>query len=510
MSTIEATSKWLERTSDWMNPILVKETRQALKSRQFVITFLLLLAAAWTISAFGMLSVGAALEYGAAGRAFFSFYMAILSTAIFVIVPYGAFRSLLTERDQNTYELLSITTLSPRQIVWGKVLSSLVQVLIYYSAIAPFIAFTSLLQGFDLSQVTFVLFMSVLLSLAYSMVALMLGAVARHKYWQALMSLVVLGALVWQQIGMFVLLFSEGLDWLVAFDDPDFWWGLGIMLAVGISYVLLAQEITVSQLTFASGNRSSGIRVIGSAQFFLLWTALFGYHAWEGTLSSMHHREIIAMAIVSAIHLSAIGFIVATETDFLSRRIRRLLPKRPVIRWVTAPFVPGGHRGMLYVVLHLLALWLLAVGAASWTGHLADVSAFTTALCCYVVIYIGLGVALGRWGRLLSSDIRPAHVRVIILLLFAAGQIAPMLPYMMDLTRWHDGSPLFVTNVFETLEEIEQSPRRMMTSFVLLLFGAAVCLLINGRAMLNGVTELSPRPAEAGRRADSGERAKPA
>ena len=36
---------WLSRAGDWLNPILVKETRQALKSRQFVITFLLVLGA---------------------------------------------------------------------------------------------------------------------------------------------------------------------------------------------------------------------------------------------------------------------------------------------------------------------------------------------------------------------------------------------------------------------------------------------------------------------------------
>ena len=38
---------WFERVTDRANPILVKETRQALKSRQFVISFLIVLVGCW-------------------------------------------------------------------------------------------------------------------------------------------------------------------------------------------------------------------------------------------------------------------------------------------------------------------------------------------------------------------------------------------------------------------------------------------------------------------------------
>ena len=51
MLSMQRIDIWCEKWGDWCNPILVKETRQALKSRQFVITFSLLLLAAlsWTI-----------------------------------------------------------------------------------------------------------------------------------------------------------------------------------------------------------------------------------------------------------------------------------------------------------------------------------------------------------------------------------------------------------------------------------------------------------------------------
>ena len=55
MSTLEAETapSWIIRIVDWANPILVKELRQSLKSRQFVVTFMLLVTAAWLVSVFG-------------------------------------------------------------------------------------------------------------------------------------------------------------------------------------------------------------------------------------------------------------------------------------------------------------------------------------------------------------------------------------------------------------------------------------------------------------------------
>ena len=51
------------------------------------------------------------------------------------------------EREDGTYELLSITSLSSRQIVTEKLGSSLIQMLVYYATLAPCIAFTYLFAG---------------------------------------------------------------------------------------------------------------------------------------------------------------------------------------------------------------------------------------------------------------------------------------------------------------------------------------------------------------------------
>ena len=155
MSALNSAIGRLEAVGDHCNAIVVKEVRQALKSRQFVGTFVLLLMVAWGGSIFGVSMSGDSIEYGSSAQGFFILFFLILCVASLIIVPFAAFRSIVEERAENTLELVQITALSPRQIIWGKSLSALVQVLVYFSAITPFIAFTSLLPGFDFVHTAF-------------------------------------------------------------------------------------------------------------------------------------------------------------------------------------------------------------------------------------------------------------------------------------------------------------------------------------------------------------------
>ena len=91
--------------------------------------------------------------------------------------------------------MLSITTLKPRQIVWGKLLSAMVQIFIYYSAITPFMAFAILLKGIDVPTIAVVLAASLFWSLALSMIALTVSTFGSQRYWQVFLTLAVLGGL---------------------------------------------------------------------------------------------------------------------------------------------------------------------------------------------------------------------------------------------------------------------------------------------------------------------------
>src|SRR4051812_16663131 len=144
-----AAERLLIAAGDWLNPILVKETRQAIKSFQFALTFLLVLVCCWLATIAGIVLTGPRIKVAAEGGNLLLWYYTILAFPLSIVVPYAAFRSLAAEREDNTYDLLSITTLKAHQIIAGKLGSAVVQMGVYFSAITPCLAFTYLLRGVD-------------------------------------------------------------------------------------------------------------------------------------------------------------------------------------------------------------------------------------------------------------------------------------------------------------------------------------------------------------------------
>jgi hypothetical protein len=492
---------WTERAGDWFNPILVKEVRQALKSRQFVLTFLLLLVGAWLVSFLSVMWLD--VEFGQAGPRVFWWYYLVLAVAMFVIVPFTAFRSLLAERDDNTLDLLSITTLSPRQVVRGKLLSALVQLFIFYSAVAPFVAFSSMLKGFSAPEVLYVLVLSLLVSVLVCVFALMISTLAKQRIWQMLLAFALLAGLVFLFVNFALVPYNFGTELGIAgmlvgttqeWDDADFWWGNAVGLCVGLSYAVLFGRIAVARLTFESDNRSTAIRIVCFLQFVLVWACLYS--------------EMGAVLVtLSLIHFGFVGLFAATEPEELSRRIRRDLPRNGLLRFLVTPWMPGGGRGYLYVLGCLFTLWWLVIVCIEIGGmgtifesvdavfdHDAtsdgELVQFVTAGCCYVTIYTGIGCLLLRLLLPLSGEIKSSHVRIVTILVALVGIIVPYLIQATISNVFRDYSLLLITVPFDTLSEIHRGREFANVATWILLIAAALVVCANLPALVRGFGEL--------------------
>lgn len=499
----------LERAGDWLNPILIKEARQALKSRQFIITFLLMLIASWLISIFGTMMAGESLEYGSAGRGFFVFYYIVLALAIFAVVPYTAYRSLLSERDQTTLELLSITALTPRQLVWGKLGSSMMQVFIYYSAIAPFIAFTSMLQGFDLAMVAFALSVSLLITLCMTMLALTLAAVPQNKHMQGGTSLIVFGGLVWV-VCIVIFGAAQLLMETIPFDEPGFWVGIGCFVALALSTFFLLTQIATAHLTFESDNRSTGIRIACSAQFVLYWAAVFITKLTLGRPPFSVPEVALIIACWPTGYCLFVGFFASTEPDYVSRRVRRGIPQNGLLRLLAIPYLPGGHRGFVYFLLHITSIPILIflLFDSSWINWRWQnwQTQWLLTLFAYTLIYLGLGSAFGRLLRHLSSEVRPMHVRVLIVMFVLFGLLLPLFPAVFFSKEVEQQLRfLRVTNPFMMLDEMDNFtiyPVETLEKVVVWL-AALLGILLNTPSMLIGAIEVLNPPAHRSSKLDN-------
>ena len=492
---------WVERLVDRLNPIFVKETRQALKSRQFLGAFLLLVLVSWLISLFVGVLGGSHLEYSDAGRTLFAAYFVVLAAAIVIIVPFGAFRSLLSEREDATFEPLIISTIRPRQIVLGKLYSALLQAFLFYSAIAPFMAFTALLQGFDIAHVSVMLTMGLGASLWLSMASLAVSSIVKGRMWQTLVSLAVLAGL----------LTAFGMIWGLAVSIPFWWdysagwlqWTLIAWTLAGLSYLLLLQEVAVANLTFQADNRSTALRVICLGQFVLLWAFLL-VSAWMSGRSSTTavfalDDAIVGVGIVlSIIHWSAAGLFFSTEPDELSQRMIVKLPRSRLLRLLLAPLYPGGSRGLVFVQVNqwiTLALML----AANYEGTLRFNSfSVMVVFSLYAMIYVMLAAAIARFGLAWSTAVQPLHCRVVTLVCIAVSMVFPLILLAFDDYRssW-EFHLIQILNPPLTLQHIERDGSQTATIVtvlsVMMLVGTAFSL----PAMFRGLRQVvSARPVD--------------
>lgn len=515
MSPPDRISRWAEIAGDRLNPILVKETRQALKSKQFMATFAMMLIGGWLVSAFVLLWLNVGYDDRPIGKEIFPWYYTLLALTVILVVPFGAFRSLLSERDLNTYELLSITTLSPRQIIWGKWLSSQVQTFIYFSAVSPFIAFTYLLRGVDFPSIAFVLVASMLLSMLFSLGSLTLSTFAKQRQAQVVLSLMLLG---WLVLGLGYSIFFASwtvIEPWISWGEAEFLWGLAILCSYYVATFVLCLQIARAKLTFESDNRSSGIRLTCSA-IFVLTLSWLGYGALHGMFSGMAgggtiDDELLTVVIVFlAVFWAVVALFAATERDLLSRRNSSRLPGNPLFKFFLVPFLPGGGRGFLFIVAHWAVLSGLAFAAASFntSSGWEPIGFLTFGLGCYIVIFSGLASAVGRWMRKGGHEFRPGHCRALIMVMFAIGWLTPnILTIFRDTSR--AANPYFyITDPVSTLGQLSGGGVLGDGVLLILIAAASVMVLLNTKAMLRGITEVvltppavTPQPTEGERQA---------
>jgi hypothetical protein len=494
--------KWWDRAikfADRLNPILVKETRQALKSRQFVVTFLVVLIACWSASFAVVAIVGPNVYYVASGPQMLYVYGIILAFPLTLIVPFSAFRSLAVEQEDNTYDLLSITTLSASQIIWGKLGSAAVQMLVYLCAISPCIAFTYLLRGVDAPTIVFMLIYFVFLSLGLSMLGLLAGTTAKVKHTQALISLLLvlcLGLVLYQTIELIEEMVRRNF---VDVRDPWFWLGNLVALSFYLCIFGLVHAAATAQVSFASENRSTVLRrrMLYLQVCFLGWMSILPVTEPNFDIAP---AVILFTAIGSIIFWFVMGWMLTSEWPHLSRRMLRTLPASGLERVCLTWLNPGPNTGFVFAVGSLTAVLgglmyftLQLSPAANWPGR-EPLAYFLVLAWCYTVFFLGFGKLLVALCRTVTYvQLSAGFLLHLVVFLIACG--IPQVIYLMtpSLRMGDQFSFLQVTNPVWVLFSVINSWPIAEANILVLVVGAAALLMV----MLNMRTitaDVSYRP----------------
>ncbi|MFK7767474.1 MAG: ABC transporter permease [Mariniblastus sp.] len=359
-----ATNKnsWLgqfnDKCSEFCSSILVKETRQALKSREFIWTYCVLLVCVGSWAVLGLTFSGQ--QYEAGGNLLNGFFM-ILGFPLGIVIPFSAYRSLAREFEDGTISLISITTMKPYQIVVGKFGSAILQTLVFLSVLAPCICCTYLLRGVSIGQIVFGLSICVGASVALTILGLFLAGAFRSRTLGVGVSVLFILLLGWLFVMWCILceeMFRNGsiIDW----GDPGMVEGTFFCVAFFGSLAAMLLVAAASQISFPSDNRSTGIRIAMVVQqmLFFAFVIIMLPEVYRFT-------EFLLMVTLFAGHYWLLmGFLMIGESSTISRRVQRTLPRTPLTRSFFSLFMPGAGRGYLFAIANfvtscicLLLIW---------------------------------------------------------------------------------------------------------------------------------------------------------
>jgi hypothetical protein len=472
----------MDRLSDRLSPIVIKEVRQMVRGREFNYSFALSLFVGLIIAFVSTVYYNAA-KFDS-GNGIFILLMICLGLVGLVVSPLGAFSALRNERVERTLDLVTITTLSPRRIVIGKLAAQTVKLVMLFAGLAPFVAMSFLLGGVDF--VTIVVWLAVLFmwSLWACAATLFLSCVSKSRT----VTSFIFGAVVFFILIVFVLA-TRGFEYyLYLFFRPSAVAGMYPSLVIGPSSEVWTILITVTCLCVISGtnlvllaenrlqlpteDRSTALRIgFLIQQLFIIGFCIYMLLTTGGPKTDTG----VGMSILGGWHLMLVAFFAVTEDIGLSRRIVHQLKTGSIWRrlWF---FHPGGSGGAVYVLLLMI---LLLIAAASFLPiHGREFSCFI-AICGYICLFTGVPTLIVRkWG---APRIKTVHLRVgIILLILLSALLPDIFAYMVTGKYGGQFAARHVFNPFKALYGwyYPYTDRFHMFSYGLGLFGLISYLLL--------------------------------
>lgn len=469
-------SGWCAGLADRVNPVLVKEVRQALRGNFFRGIFWLTLSGALVVGL--MVLVTGSGRDDASGGAFFEAIFACMAAATHGFVPFAAYTAMGSEWEENTYDLLMLSNLKPRQIVVGKLLASGVQALLLYSAFAPFLVFAFLLGGVDLVAILIVLAGSMLLSLCLSASALATSSSTHGKFARMAVMAGLAAVLGWATVASYWLGVSFVNEW-GGFGGSGSWVVVAPLFSLALFYVPLPVAQSCARLAHPEENRSTFLRVHAHLLLaFALGWALYGLSrdpSWEVSLA-------ISMAAIVLLSAAALAFV--PEPRLLGRRARLGIPRSRALALLSFPWQPGGTRVLPWYLVGACAIWAWYVCVNSiWPDPheslepSALLAPFVAAL--YGWIYIGLPTLMVR-EREERSGVR-LGIRLMGVAVAGLGFLLPSMVGFFAGSRESDifdhvGNPVWMVG-----EVVDGSFADFMPSLVGLVIAAILVLALNLR-----------------------------
>lgn len=535
------------------NPIMLKELRASLRGVRFFVAHLVILSlfAAGLLIAFVAMIPNRSGGYedpgdpSEVGRRVYLITQLLQLGVALLVVPGLAATSISSERDSLTHDLLLTTTMTARQIVWGKFTAAMTQAFTIFVSMVPLVGLCFLFGGVTLYQIvanyTFLFALSALMiSFALSMSA---SARSTQRAVGSVYTLTLLGV---------------GGAWVILAALSDSRWSTGIGVAygfipavesmragaLGVADRVLYLHLVPGFLWAASttlfftnatnrlkplfANRSTPLRIYFAVVVLgagALITLLF-YHSLPPT-SPFDERSFALMsyAIVS-LTASLLGGLFACEEPFPSPLSWSMRPGRRSWRGLFALLEPGSSSGAIFTLVTLAlflglsyaAFYPYCTGFSRGAWSRAPAGAPLATAFTMVLAWTFFTSMLARFLSALMPD-RPLLLRTILVLSCLFMALFPLVHWAIaeaidrdvtDVTRSHGPATIALSPVMAILSSLDlragrrefplyAGPARIPVALafaVVSLAGGIVFLLLGNRSRARLRRELSQESAE--------------
>lgn len=353
------------------SPILMREMRTLLRGRKFFASQMLLLLVlagvllvAATASAVGQ---GSTSDTSALGKVLFWSFAFGLGVAVIFLVPAFSCTGLTTERETKALDLLLTTTIQPWEVVWGKLLSSLVVIALFMASALPLVTVCFLFGGISPWDLALLYLLVLFCTLVVSSMSLAVSAHCQESKSSVVISyvltLVFLGLLcvaaLWltsslaprRGAGAFTAVFS-GYHWTVQFT------AIAAMMFLGLSIFAINFAAAANRLKPPTANRSTNLRAIwlvfllGCLGLFLAGLAVGLSQGSVAGGGAGNLSSILATGLVAAVVLVWLGALYfASEEARLSPRLMEDIARTRGLRLPLRAFLPGPANGLAFALL---------------------------------------------------------------------------------------------------------------------------------------------------------------
>jgi len=491
-----------DRFSHWRewepNPIVVKELRQAVRSAALPAMLIVFPSVLFFTALCFML--GQAATFGTSpsmGSDLFVAFAAVLAVLSMLFIPFYVGGRMGVERSAGNVDLLYVSTLTPGQIIRGKILCGWYLAVLFFSASMPFMAFTSLLRGIDLPSIFFVLLWLFLLVCASVPIAIFLVCLPASQVFRLLL-VVCAVPILYSSLSLFLSpgsnLIRSGIG--AQMGTAMFWIGFLRSLLSPLATLVLLYFSSVALISPASANRALPLRicvtVVWAVRLVLnaVGTVTSGRLMVASALSGMPVGRLMAapgllgmpfgrvptmtFAVAGSVFsVSALAnsipvllavslLVVISNEDHLSRRVRRAIPTGRRKRLLAFLFYNGAAGGLVWLMLLAAATFLSillfhpepASGFSSYSTPFWTPELYNGAFYLYIFAYGLTGLAIHR--RIFPR--RPAKLAGLIAVFIPVGLvILPLIVrFLFNRLSWTSLESMQPGNLFNLMNHADE------------------------------------------------------